>query len=221
MSSPLYGWSRNNIDVDLNPMMVSEWCCMLSMPGSLAEKWIAVNPIATYYIMGANVYQSPTIYSVIANRLVSHYKQQLVDEMWLTWFMSSWQACSMSIVLSKRLKSGWNLILLKDTAGKHPNHHHRLIRRVSDGSTALRDTDSCQSIRPIWNITCSWKSRIQTLDWSYYWSISLKDSSESLCTRATSCYERKDRDWYLFSCTGKWYTKMIDTALVLIVDTVY
>jgi hypothetical protein len=29
-----------------------------------------VNPIATYYIMGANVYQSPTIYSVIANRLV-------------------------------------------------------------------------------------------------------------------------------------------------------
>ncbi|KAI8374783.1 mediator complex, subunit Med6 [Blakeslea trispora] len=30
-----------------------------------------VNPIATYYIMGANVYQSPTIYSVIANRLVS------------------------------------------------------------------------------------------------------------------------------------------------------
>lgn len=30
-----------------------------------------VNPIATYYIMGANVYQSPTIYSVIANRLVT------------------------------------------------------------------------------------------------------------------------------------------------------
>lgn len=30
-----------------------------------------VNPIATYYIMGANVYQSPTIYSVIANRLVN------------------------------------------------------------------------------------------------------------------------------------------------------
>ena len=30
-----------------------------------------VNPIATYYIMGANVYQSPTIYSVIANRLAS------------------------------------------------------------------------------------------------------------------------------------------------------
>ncbi len=29
-----------------------------------------VNPIATYYITGANVYQSPTIYSVIANRLV-------------------------------------------------------------------------------------------------------------------------------------------------------
>ncbi|KAL0089850.1 MED6 mediator subfamily complex component-domain-containing protein [Phycomyces blakesleeanus] len=28
-----------------------------------------VNPIATYYITGANVYQSPTIYSVIANRL--------------------------------------------------------------------------------------------------------------------------------------------------------
>lgn len=50
------------------------------MPGTLAEKWIAVNPIATYYIMGANVYQSPTIYSVIANRLVSHYKQQPVDE---------------------------------------------------------------------------------------------------------------------------------------------
>ncbi|KAI7854450.1 mediator complex, subunit Med6 [Circinella umbellata] len=32
-----------------------------------------VNPIATYYIMGANVYQSPTIYSVIANRLVSFF----------------------------------------------------------------------------------------------------------------------------------------------------
>ncbi|KAI8641043.1 mediator complex, subunit Med6 [Parasitella parasitica] len=31
-----------------------------------------VNPIATYYIMGANVYQSPTIYSVIANRLVRY-----------------------------------------------------------------------------------------------------------------------------------------------------
>ncbi|CEP14591.1 hypothetical protein [Parasitella parasitica] len=30
-----------------------------------------VNPIATYYIMGANVYQSPTIYSVIANRLLT------------------------------------------------------------------------------------------------------------------------------------------------------
>lgn len=30
----------------------------------------SVNPIATYYIMGANVYQSPSIYSVIANRLV-------------------------------------------------------------------------------------------------------------------------------------------------------
>ncbi|KAI8332566.1 mediator complex, subunit Med6 [Chlamydoabsidia padenii] len=29
-----------------------------------------VNPISTYYIMGANIYQSPTIYSVIANRLV-------------------------------------------------------------------------------------------------------------------------------------------------------
>ena len=34
---------------------------------------IIVNPIATYYIMGANVYQSPTIYSVIANRLVSFH----------------------------------------------------------------------------------------------------------------------------------------------------
>jgi mediator of RNA polymerase II transcription subunit 6 len=31
---------------------------------------MVVNPIATYYIMGANIYQSPTIYSVIANRLV-------------------------------------------------------------------------------------------------------------------------------------------------------
>ncbi|KAG0745714.1 hypothetical protein G6F57_004960 [Rhizopus arrhizus] len=30
-----------------------------------------VNPIATYYITGANVYQSPTIYSVIANRLLT------------------------------------------------------------------------------------------------------------------------------------------------------
>jgi hypothetical protein len=36
-----------------------------------------VNPIATYYIMGANVYQSPTIYSVIANRLVNEYTSSL------------------------------------------------------------------------------------------------------------------------------------------------
>ncbi|KAF7721098.1 Mediator of RNA polymerase II transcription subunit 6 [Apophysomyces ossiformis] len=35
-----------------------------------------VNPIATYYIMGANVYQSPTIYSVIANRLIEPLKHQ-------------------------------------------------------------------------------------------------------------------------------------------------
>lgn len=35
-----------------------------------------VNPIATYYITGANVYQSPTIYSVIANRLVNSFLEQ-------------------------------------------------------------------------------------------------------------------------------------------------
>lgn len=28
------------------------------------------NIIATYYISGANVYQAPTVYSVVANRLV-------------------------------------------------------------------------------------------------------------------------------------------------------
>jgi mediator of RNA polymerase II transcription subunit 6 len=38
-----------------------------------------VNPIATYYIMGANVYQSPTIYSVIANRLVNTIQKALTS----------------------------------------------------------------------------------------------------------------------------------------------
>lgn len=33
-----------------------------------------VNPIATYYIININIYQSPSIYSVIANRLVKSFR---------------------------------------------------------------------------------------------------------------------------------------------------
>lgn len=37
----------------------------------LIEFHLAVTPVATYYITGANIYQSPTVYSVIANRLLT------------------------------------------------------------------------------------------------------------------------------------------------------
>lgn len=70
-SNLLYGLFRSSIDEDLNQTMVSNVVCYVVNTDILTEKWMLVNPIATYYIMGANVYQSPTIYSVIANRLVS------------------------------------------------------------------------------------------------------------------------------------------------------
>ncbi|RUS26199.1 MED6 mediator sub complex component-domain-containing protein [Jimgerdemannia flammicorona] len=56
-----------------------------------------VTPLATFYVMGANVYQSPTLYSVIANRLVNnliclhletpHLRSQYMTTSWsLTYF---------------------------------------------------------------------------------------------------------------------------------------
>ncbi|KAJ8661898.1 hypothetical protein O0I10_002229 [Lichtheimia ornata] len=72
-----------------------------------------VNPIATYYIMGANVYQSPTIYSVIANRLLTslfHVNSAFKEtQRWMDFDPSkgySWQAPKSSSASSDKKTSG-------------------------------------------------------------------------------------------------------------------
>ncbi|CAO3683234.1 unnamed protein product [Umbelopsis vinacea] len=72
-----------------------------------------VTPIATYYITGANVYQSPTVYSVVANRLLTslfHVNSAFQDaQSMMEYFPAKgygWKTASVSANAQKQAKGG-------------------------------------------------------------------------------------------------------------------
>ncbi|CAM0135309.1 unnamed protein product [Umbelopsis sp. WA50703] len=72
-----------------------------------------VTPIATYYITGANIYQSPTVYSVIANRLLTslfHVNSAFQDaQSMMEYFPAKgygWKSPSTASNLQKQNRSG-------------------------------------------------------------------------------------------------------------------
>jgi hypothetical protein len=74
---------------------------------------LAVTPIATYYITGANIYQSPTVYSVIANRLLTslfHVNSAFQDaQSMMEYFPAKgygWKSPSTASNLQKQNRSG-------------------------------------------------------------------------------------------------------------------